>query len=486
MIVKRITSEKSIGSAAVQAASNQADDSLLSGVNRSTVRYLECHLLSKLKSHNADGFALIATISVMVLLVMIALAMLSLSTISLRSSSHEKSQTEARANARLGLMLAIAQLQTELGPDQRINAPADLMDDQLSGGRERWVGTWDSWAADDEERPEPQFRRWLVSGNPESLGNESFPASASNLVPLIGSESSVELSAPRVPLPNGSYAYAVIDESAKARIGTSLISDSLISDSEDLAEHLNRWQAPPSGHGALPGLESVSRNDEAFNRVVSNQSVDLLPMSGTRSLSGLRSYTVWSEGLLTDVRNGGLRKDLSLHFDDPASGDDSVFLYEHLNYLNEPRGGINFRELRNFHEVSSSLTYNPSGFNHPDGGDLNDDVPFLVGPADKDATVDDPFFVYKRPIVLRAAWNISAFSQLVTTGDDDSDDGSDDGSVPEYEISIVLEPIIWLWNPFDANLVMQPGGHLTSRCWGLPYDVTIQAGGVNRLSLIHI
>ena len=53
------------------------------------------------------GFALIATISVMVLLVMIALAMLSLSTIELRSGQNAKVMGEAKANARLALMLAL-------------------------------------------------------------------------------------------------------------------------------------------------------------------------------------------------------------------------------------------------------------------------------------------------------------------------------------------------------------------------------------------
>ena len=74
------------------------------------------------------GFALIATISVMVLLVLVALAMLTLGTVELRSMRSDSAQAEARANARMALMLAIGELQKEMGPDQRISARAGVFD----------------------------------------------------------------------------------------------------------------------------------------------------------------------------------------------------------------------------------------------------------------------------------------------------------------------------------------------------------------------
>ncbi|MBK1855604.1 hypothetical protein JO972_11585 [Verrucomicrobiaceae bacterium 5K15] len=410
-------------------------------------------------SRGADGFALIATISVMVLLVMISLAMLSLSSISVRAESQEEASAEARANARLALMLAIGQLQSELGPDQRINAAADLLDSSLTDSRKRWVGTWDSWPGSSEQRPDPQFRRWLVSGNPELLNDPSFPNTATDLISLNGDQSTVDLSAPKVLLAQGGLAYAVIDENAKARLGSSLEPEL-----EDTADHLSRWQSPPAGHGAIPGLEAVPRTDAKLDLIASGQSVDLIPLSETGDVKEPSSYTVWSEGLLTDVRNGGLRKDLSLYLQQPESADSNMALYEYGS-----RRGINFKELHVFHELSTRLSYDAASFTHPDGGSLNSSIPCLVGEADKTAAATDTFFPYLRPVILRASWYISAYTR-------------NEGSVedPSYRVYVVLEPILWLWNPFDANLIMQPGGHLTSRCWGLPYDFTIKAGNTTK------
>ena len=69
------------------------------------------------------GFALIATISVMVLLVMIAVAMLTLSSVELRSARAGKGMEEAKSNARLALMLAISELQAKAGPDTDVLMP---------------------------------------------------------------------------------------------------------------------------------------------------------------------------------------------------------------------------------------------------------------------------------------------------------------------------------------------------------------------------
>ena len=71
---------------------------------------------------------MVATVTVMTLLVLIALSMLTLSTWTTRSSVISSAQTEARTNAKLALMLAIGELQKEMGPDMRISTESAILD----------------------------------------------------------------------------------------------------------------------------------------------------------------------------------------------------------------------------------------------------------------------------------------------------------------------------------------------------------------------
>jgi len=65
------------------------------------------------------GFSLIITITMMVLLSLVAVGLLSLSSVTLRSSSSSIAQAEARSNARMAAIMAIAQLQEMTGLEQR-------------------------------------------------------------------------------------------------------------------------------------------------------------------------------------------------------------------------------------------------------------------------------------------------------------------------------------------------------------------------------
>ena len=90
------------------------------------------------------GFALIIVLSVMFLLTIIALGILSLSSVTLRSSTRGEAHAMARANARLSLMMAIGELQKEMGPDARISSPHDV-GSSASGGQPHWTAVYDAW-----------------------------------------------------------------------------------------------------------------------------------------------------------------------------------------------------------------------------------------------------------------------------------------------------------------------------------------------------
>ena len=108
-----------------------------------------------LKKHSKPGFALIVTLSLMILLTIIAVGLLTLSSISLRATSQSASQALANSNARLALMLAIGDLQKHLGPDQRISATASVFN--ASAQQPNADGAWDSfgWKGPDGGAPAP-------------------------------------------------------------------------------------------------------------------------------------------------------------------------------------------------------------------------------------------------------------------------------------------------------------------------------------------
>ena len=94
------------------------------------------------------GFALVATVMMMVLLLTLTLGIMSLATLETRHSARGAHQQIARANARMALMVALGELQSQTGPDQRVTATASVLEDPgaLAGddllANRNWLGVW--------------------------------------------------------------------------------------------------------------------------------------------------------------------------------------------------------------------------------------------------------------------------------------------------------------------------------------------------------
>jgi len=336
-------------------------------------------LTHNINKRHSRGFALIATISVMVLLVMIALAMLSLSTIELRQSGNMHYRQEAQANARMALMMAIGELQKSAGPDQRITAEAAILEEPTDNPAKiinrHWVGVWRSDAFKGEPMPgeanpaDPIIYRntdssgseagslfdrrakegdyvakdqalvWLVSQrdstriNPQTaLPNDETtirlvgPGSAS-----ISTEATDEVVAQRVQVLNdgkesGGYAWWVGDEGVKARFDLSSASEGL--------DPPQPWLSPAQqGVSIVGGYEDYEKLDDAnLQKIITRQTSDLSEAS-TDAVNARRlnfhDITYSSNGLLTDTLRGGLRKDLSAFFAKGSAPDLTVGTVTH-------------------------------------------------------------------------------------------------------------------------------------------------------------
>ena len=104
------------------------------------------HSIQKPECPNPAGFALVVTLTLLVLLSVIAVGLLSLSAVTLRSGSRSQARAEAQANARMALILAVGELQKQLGPDQRISA-AGAITAPSGVSHPHLTGVWDSWIA---------------------------------------------------------------------------------------------------------------------------------------------------------------------------------------------------------------------------------------------------------------------------------------------------------------------------------------------------
>jgi hypothetical protein len=82
--------------------------------------------------------------------------------VEVRAGAQQSQQLKARMNAMLALQEALGELQRTTGPDQRVTATGGLWDDPQAG-TEHLVGVWSAVDANDDDRGDGAFVRWLVS-----------------------------------------------------------------------------------------------------------------------------------------------------------------------------------------------------------------------------------------------------------------------------------------------------------------------------------
>ena len=297
-----------------------------------------------LKPQFSRGFALVVSISLMILLTIIAVGLLTLSATALRSSGQGEAMATARNNARLGLMMAIGDLQATLGPDRAVTATSGLLSSNPT--KPNLAGAWESWNFNPSEsspdytgEKEKRFRRWLVSTpDPVAAQSRDFATAewSGKTVELVGDNalggnaaSSDKVRAGLVPVSKsgkspGAFAWHVSDESVKARINLYRnpgLNDTLARKRTLLAGHRHGTAVVKSPKNQLldflPSDEDAAAFDKAdasSAKVLGLGQVDLV--GGKEKIKPFRNdVTPYSLGVLADARNGGLKKDLSSVFE---------------------------------------------------------------------------------------------------------------------------------------------------------------------------
>jgi hypothetical protein len=435
------------------------------------------------------GFALIVTLSLMILLTVIAIGLLTLSSISLRTSSQGEAMQTARANARMALVLAIGDLQKQLGPDTRISARADMLDPDNGP----LLGAWKSWEGTDHDgsgRPispgnyksekDKRFLRWLVSGNPTTLatvGGLPDIKAATDRVTLIG-ENTLGTAADQAKLQvhlepvlvesrkrKGAYAWWVGGENQKARLPKP----------STVANTNADWAAAAQSHSIADpkpfGMESLLTDPEPASKAISLKQSDLISQTGSQPASRQHFFdlSTVSTGLLTNTATGGWRKDLSLFTENydklPATG---LPMFR----LTPDSDGSSGRASQSQIRPAGSLLYPWASYR----GSASNRPMEQQGAAASWANLKDYALMYRKfngsgsfslpsaslaaagntynylhtvramPVIARVQWVFSYYGR--TTGS-------------QYTPGILVTPVVTLWNPYNTTLTGIGPLHLT-------------------------
>ncbi len=439
-------------------------------------------------SRSRNGFALVVTISLMVLLSLLAIGMLSLSSLTLRASNQSNAKAIAQANARLALMIAIGELQKHVGPDRRVTGSASLTGEDMA--HPNWMGVWDTRSNDTRSA-------WLVSGNEtrglESLDSlHSYPggyqtpdSSLSDDQSIIlhaglgGASNHAEVRVPWVGVESGShpgrYAWSISDEGTKARIDVAATGTN---PSSPLARVIrSRTPQEPGLSHVGPMLEGFRREGNRIDRqlLISLPSLDLAVENDLAARTYFHHLTTGGAGLPVNVVDGGLKNDLSVVFDSSQLSNSHLesvmgakprfgklngaitfkfdvsepkrfYLSKNLSRNGELPAGPNWGILYNYGQLWQTASDHQMPVLRLDPGpqtDLrtNDWAPYNrhdEGDFQKDLQHTNSG-VYPVLGMLQMGFRLSAKKVVV---------GSENG----YQLQLQMKPLFGIWNPYNVRI----------------------------------
>ena len=87
------------------------------------------------RASSKHGFAIVMALSLLSLVFLLVISLVNLVGIDLSLGDARKEKVLAQAHARMGMMVAIGELQKHLGPDTRVSATADILDERIESGK---------------------------------------------------------------------------------------------------------------------------------------------------------------------------------------------------------------------------------------------------------------------------------------------------------------------------------------------------------------
>jgi type II secretory pathway pseudopilin PulG len=429
------------------------------------------------------GFALVVTLSLMVLLTIVAVGLLSLSAVSLRTSSKGEAMAQARSNARLSLMLALGELQAALGPDQAISAPAASV--FPSAWQPHLTGAWESWHWTPQTSGSPPyndkantFKGWLVStSTPTAAADFNLPAQAppGDSVELVGdlknNDVSTSVRAEKVRVSGnklrGNYAYAVFDENTKAAIH--LDRPESMTDAEEIASRT----APPRFRADILAPELVTLKKPEHLLTLQTAIIPAGNAAAPEFDQRFHAFTTHSLGLLTDPVSGGLKTDLTSLME--ASSFPEASFPAETPYFSKSEGAPLWKYLYDHYRKYKQLRRVSSGT--PEYSVPSSDLqPWRRATATSPVAGVDyaPESERLLPIVAKVQIVFSLVSHHAHITDNNPEKnrvaflntkGNPRGNTKHAVPHLAYDPVITLYNPYDVTLSLR---NFRVRIWDPP------------------
>lgn len=280
--------------------------------------------MSNVFQRRPKGFALVLALALMSLMLLLMVSLATFFQLEVHSATQERNMAAARANALLGMSLALSELQAFAGPDQRATARADILDEEAA--EPYWTGVWHTQPQADASDPFDQGNpRWLVStSDPSALDPVTGIPLAVDSVGLVSgtpSSSAPRVSVERVPVPthlntlSGHYAYWVSDEGLKAAVN---LTRPVGLDPQTSEYRRILATAAKNAPGLIPELDFFDETtNSTLTRLIQIEHAAIAETADNPSFrkeqihEHIFNITHLSQGLLTNAKAGGLKFDLT-------------------------------------------------------------------------------------------------------------------------------------------------------------------------------
>jgi hypothetical protein len=212
--------------------------------------------------------------------------------------------------------------------------------------------------------------------------------------------------------------------------------------------------------GTVKPFEGLDASDPRLQSVTGWQQSAFLAADTDSPRELFHDLSPYSTGLLTNVRAGGFRRDLSMQLErSPAQAPKTPL------YTVSGETGINLQELWVYYNLYKELKTR-GGATFTTGGRIAANSPYLELESSPAACQNDDEFHFKQPVIISYQMVLSFESRAVTVN----------GSQVN-RLHVVADPVLTLWDPLDVPVVIPRTTFFSVKYWQIPYDLYLSVNG---------